>query len=215
MDYNSKIVMLKGADGTGIKDIQKTGSSGLQDTYTITLSDGQKHNFDVTNGKGISSIAKTGTNGLVDTYTITLTNGENFSFNVTNGMNADGREVLRSLPNISIPANADMNTAEYLNIGSYFCSLTDTAQTVSNIPVKTAFCMYVIAIIGGSYGSESSTQWINRMRIFIPYNGDIYVQFVNSGETPGVFNYLDWKRLISSDQLIAITNSDIDTILNS
>ena len=71
---NTKIVMLKGEqgkDGTNIKSVEKTASSGLTDTYTITLTDGSKSSFNVTNGKGISNISKTVTNGLVDTYTIT------------------------------------------------------------------------------------------------------------------------------------------------
>lgn len=85
MDYNSKIVMLKGADGAGITDIKKTSTSGLTDTYTITLADGQKHNFDITNGKGISSISKTGTNGLVDTYTITYNDGTTQNYTLNNG----------------------------------------------------------------------------------------------------------------------------------
>lgn len=39
-----------GADGVGIKSITKTGTSGLVDTYTITLTDGNTSTFTVTNG---------------------------------------------------------------------------------------------------------------------------------------------------------------------
>ena len=94
-----------GTDGVGITSIEKTGTSGLVDTYTITLTNGDTETFDVTNGAdgqdgtngtngtdgvGISSITKTGTSGLVDTYTITLTNGNTETFTVTNG--ADGQD---------------------------------------------------------------------------------------------------------------------------
>lgn len=45
------------ADGHGgIQSIAKTSTSGLQDTYTITLSDLTTLTFTVTNGKGVSSI---------------------------------------------------------------------------------------------------------------------------------------------------------------
>lgn len=128
------------------------------------------------------------------------------------------REVLRTLPNIYIPANADINTPEYLNIGSYVCINYGTALSISNIPSRRAFSMYVIAILGGSYGSESSAAWLCRLRIFIPYDDDdggIYMQYVNSQNTAGVYSYGNWKRLISSSELTAIPNSDIDTILNS
>lgn len=40
-----------GATGTGISSVQKTGTVGLVDTYTITFTDGRKTTFTVTNGK--------------------------------------------------------------------------------------------------------------------------------------------------------------------
>ena len=71
---NTKIVMLKGEhgkDGTNIKSVEKSASDVLTDTYTITLTDGSKSSFNVTNGKGISSIEKSSTN----TYTINYNDG--------------------------------------------------------------------------------------------------------------------------------------------
>ncbi len=41
----------QGAQGVGISDIEKTGTSGLVDTYTITLTDGSTYTFTVTNGQ--------------------------------------------------------------------------------------------------------------------------------------------------------------------
>ena len=80
-----KVLLKSGRDGVGIASIEKTGTSGLVDTYTITLQDGRKSTFTVTNGNGIVSIEKTGTVGLVDTYTITFDNGTTTTFTVTNG----------------------------------------------------------------------------------------------------------------------------------
>ena len=80
-----KTLMLKGQEGQSIKGITKTGTDGLVDTYTITLTDGTTSTFTVTNGKEISSIDKTGTSGLVDTYTITFNDGTTSTFTVTNG----------------------------------------------------------------------------------------------------------------------------------
>ena len=51
-----KTLMLKGQEGQSIKSIKKTGTSGLEDTYTIILTDGTESTFSVTNGKGVSSI---------------------------------------------------------------------------------------------------------------------------------------------------------------
>ena len=93
-----------GEDGVGIEKIEKTSTSGLADTYTITLTDGSTYAYTVTNGKegepgkpgdpgatgvGIRSIEKTGTSGLVDTYTITYTDDSTLTFTVTNGAKGD------------------------------------------------------------------------------------------------------------------------------
>ena len=42
---------IRGADGRGIVSIEKTGTSGLVDTYTITYTDGAPSTLTITNGK--------------------------------------------------------------------------------------------------------------------------------------------------------------------
>ena len=84
-----KILMLKGQKGQSINGIKKTSTSGLTDTYEITLTDGTKNTFNVSNGKGIISIAKTSTIGLLDTYTITYNDGTTSNFSVKNGKKGD------------------------------------------------------------------------------------------------------------------------------
>lgn len=78
------------ADGHGgIQSVSKISSSGLVDTYRITLADTTTFNFVVTNGRGVSSISKTSTNGLVDTYTIAYNDSTKDTFAVTNGAKGD------------------------------------------------------------------------------------------------------------------------------
>lgn len=78
------------ADGHGgIQSIAKLSTSGLTDTYRITLADTTTFDFVVTNGRSINSIAKTSTSGLVDTYTISYNNGTTSTFSVTNGKKGD------------------------------------------------------------------------------------------------------------------------------
>lgn len=65
IDENVKVMMLKGEPGSSIKSIDKTSTSGLTDTYTITLTDGGKQHFAVTNGKqgeGLQSLEIGGRN---------------------------------------------------------------------------------------------------------------------------------------------------------
>lgn len=78
------------ADGHGgISSVDKVGTSGLVDTYRITLADKTTYDFAVTNGRGIKSWAKTGTSGLVDTYKMTLDDGTAITYTVTNGAKGD------------------------------------------------------------------------------------------------------------------------------
>ena len=74
------------ADGHGgIQSIAKRSTSGLVDTYRITLADTTTFDFVVTNGRSITGISKTSTSGLVDTYTISYNNGTTSTFTVKNG----------------------------------------------------------------------------------------------------------------------------------
>ena len=78
------------ADGHGgIQTITKLSTSGLVDTYRITLADTTTVDFTVTNGRGIRSIAKSGSSGLVDTYQVSYTDGSSSTLTVTNGAKGD------------------------------------------------------------------------------------------------------------------------------
>ena len=73
----------------GIHSIDKVGTSGLVDTYRITLADTSYFDFPVTNGKSITGVKKSGTAGLVDTHTISYNDGSTSTFTVTNGAKGD------------------------------------------------------------------------------------------------------------------------------
>lgn len=78
------------ADGHGgIQSIAKLSTSGLTDTYRITLADTTIFDFPVKNGRGITGISKTFTSGLVDTYTITYNDGTTGKITVKNGEKGD------------------------------------------------------------------------------------------------------------------------------
>lgn len=82
--------LLKLADGHGgIHSIEKVSTSGLSDTYRITLADETIFDFVVTNGRSITGISKSGTSGLTDTYTISFNDGTTNTFTVTNGAKGD------------------------------------------------------------------------------------------------------------------------------
>lgn len=51
MDENVKVMLLKGEAGASIESIDKTGSDGLVDTYTVKMTNGAESSFHVTNGR--------------------------------------------------------------------------------------------------------------------------------------------------------------------
>ena len=78
------------ADGHGgISSIVKQSTSGLTDTYRITLADTTTFDFTVKNGRSISTIAKVSASGLVDTYRITYNDNTTSTFTITNGAKGD------------------------------------------------------------------------------------------------------------------------------
>lgn len=62
-----------GSPGVGIASIAKTGTSGLVDTYTITLTNGNSYTFDVTNGEDGAPGVGIASATLNSDYTLTLT----------------------------------------------------------------------------------------------------------------------------------------------
>lgn len=72
-----------GTNGVGIASIEKTGTSGLVDTYTITLTNGDTETFTVTNGSNGTN-GTNGTNGETPTMSSeAITGGNRLTFSTT------------------------------------------------------------------------------------------------------------------------------------
>lgn len=79
------------ADGHGgIKNVVKVSTSGLVDTYRMTLADTTTVDFTVTNGRAIDSVEQTSVAGLTRTYTIDFNSGQPVTFTVTDGRSITG-----------------------------------------------------------------------------------------------------------------------------
>nr|DAH67687.1 MAG TPA: Pulmonary surfactant-associated protein D, c-type lectin, alpha-helical coiled [Caudoviricetes sp.] len=136
---------VKGQDGQSIKEIKKTSTSGLIDTYEITLTEGTKKSFTVTNGKGIKSIAKTSTSGLTDTYTITYNDGTTSTFTVKNGDSVKEKciidyTVTESAQKVSVNLSDIGNRNDIINslanasrVGVYMYSGINTEQNANEV----------------------------------------------------------------------------------
>jgi hypothetical protein len=174
-----KVCLVKGADGSGIASIEKTGTSGLVDTYTITLDDGAKFTFTVTNGSNIASIEKTSTSGLTDTYTVTLTDGTTTTFEVTNGRG------IVSIAKTSSAGLVDTYTITYndgttstfdvtnSNGGKWTtpvnCAIGDTTKTISNASIQTTSVI--------EYYSENASGTPLNINTMVVTNGKAVLNF--------------------------------------
>ena len=130
-----KILLSKGLDGAGIENIERTSSSGLVDTYTITLSDNEKYTFQVTNGDAIVNIQKTGSQDLEDYYTILMESGETFHFTVTNGTNGSNANLADVAP--SLVAEKDYDVNEHLIYNEVYYIVTQPILTGESLVIGT------------------------------------------------------------------------------
>ena len=96
----------------------------------------------------------------------------------------------------SIPANADLNTVNYLKVGRYYCSKNADAQTLKNCPTNLAFMMEVYSPLSTSIDNETTDTWVYRLRKITVHNSGIqFIQHCKVGGTVGASNweYNDWK----------------------
>lgn len=134
-----KVMLLKGADGSSIADIELTGSVLNVDTYAITLTDGSKTSFQVTNGVSIEDIKRTGVEANVDTYTIYLSDGTTSTFTVTNGRDTHAQMAER----VTSPATLAYSVGDYVTFNDLFCEVTapiavgDTFAIGTNLKATT------------------------------------------------------------------------------
>ena len=106
----------------------------------------------------------------------------------------------------SIPANADLNTIDYLKVGNYYCGSNATVKTLKNCPLTTydssgagtagsAFMMQVYSPLSETFDNETTGTWVYRIRKIMHYGTGIeYVQQCYVGGTAGASNWIygDW-----------------------
>ena len=96
-----------------------------------------------------------------------------------------------------IPANANLNTTTYLQIGSYYATPNATVQTFTNCPTDRAFLM-TVQLTNNSDLDITGTTYRYILRTIYAYNGEVWFQYVGSGATAGVFTYNAWVKLRGS-----------------
>lgn len=195
----------KGDTGTSITQITKTSTSGLVDTYTVTMSNGTTTTFTVKNGSEIESVVKTSTVGLVDTYTVTMTNGDTHTFTVTNG---------RSI--VSFEQISGTHAAGTIDIYMFTYNDGDTSQiqvyngangtgavsSVAGIGVSSADGDVPLIIKG--YGAPTTATVGQENQLYFDMTGGImYICIAISGST------YDWRGMSSAvDSAMSTTSAN-------
>lgn len=152
-------------------------------------------------------------NITVPTKTSQLTNDSNFvksnSGAFTGNLTADNfnsRFSLQSVPyGTAVGENADLNTVTYLSVGNYYCGADAIVSTMTNVPVKRAFMMTVYSPLTPTVDNETTGKWIYRVRKFMTYLGEEYIQSVYSGNTAGTFTYNNWQQIAHKSDIPTMT----------
>ena len=102
------------------------------------------------------------------------------------------------IPEIEIPANKNLNTLAYCNVGRYYCPVNSTVATLSNCPTLSAFVLEVYSPISKDI-SISPTENTYRVRKILDYMGNEYIQYIDIyNNTP---TYSAWRKILKSNDI--------------
>lgn len=163
----------------------------------------------------LHKVAKTGSyNDLLNkptipTKTSQLTNDSSFVKSTagafTGNLTATNFNSRFSLPSVpygtAVGENADLNTVTYLSVGNYYCGADAIVSTMTNVPVKRAFMMTVYSPLTPNVDNETTGKWVYRVRKFMTYLGEEYIQSVYSGNTAGTFTYGAWQQIAHTSDI--------------
>ena len=100
----------------------------------------------------------------------------------------------------ALVSNKNLNTTEFLKIGTYYTDSTATAQTLTNCPTGVAFNMTVESTIQPYYDNEDTSTWVYRVRRITNFRGEEWIQYVYSGSTAGSFTFYPWHKIVTTER---------------
>ncbi len=137
-----------GATGNGIQSITKVGTSGLVDTYRITMTDGTYYDFTVTNADVGSAYTKSETNQLLDAKVDKTSVTDDYSSTKTE---ADKLKIASLWAIKTMKAAIDSTTGILTNL-----TTTDKANLVAAINE-------LVTGLGGKVGTSTYTTKMNSL----------------------------------------------------
>lgn len=191
------------ATDTGMVDVDVvgdgnavTGAAYSADTRLLTLTKGATY--------ATTSQIPTKTSQLTNDSNFVKSNSGAFTGNLT-ADNFNSRFSLQSVPyGTAVGENADLNTVTYLSVGNYYCGADAIVSTMTNVPVKRAFMMTVYSPLTPTVDNETTGKWVYRVRKFMTYLGEEYIQSVYSGNTAGTFTYGAWQQIAHKSDIPSV-----------
>lgn len=185
-----KINELLDKAGTALQEHQDI--SGKQDTLVSGKSIKTINGESLLGEGDIADIARSSQVNEVESKVDSILGEDGYLY--SNGEKIDMRFTRSLLPvGTSIPANANLNTKEYLKIGKYYCSLNVDAKTITNCPTAEAFSMEVFNPLGTNVDDEDTREYTYRLRVLTAYKTGVqYIQYCATSGTAGSWTYNGW-----------------------
>lgn len=187
-------------------------------TFTMTKADGSTATFDQQDNNSDTKVTQTvrttngnfpilvrGTSAGTSTTTTTASFAASTTINPSTGLITEaGVQMQRKYGTLipfgtAIPANANLNTVDYLKVGNYYCSRNVDAATHTNSPTESAFMMQVYSPLSTTIDNEATGTWVYRFRVLQVYTGLRFTQYVYSGATAGTFTYGPWYLTVEAE----------------
>lgn len=187
-------------------------------TFTMTKADGSTATFDQQDNNSDTKVTQTvrttngnfpilvrGTSAGTSTTTTTASFAASTTINPSTGLITEaGVQMQRKYGTLipfgtAIPANANLNTVDYLKVGNYYCSRNVDAETHTNSPTESAFMMQVYSPLSTTIDNEATNTWVYRFRVLQVYTGLRFTQYVYSGATAGTFTYGPWYLTVEAE----------------
>lgn len=216
---DDSVTLLQEADtnlSTQIRSLD-SNKSNINHSHDNLTSDSVDFSITDNDGNIIATINQDGLNTVnlmldgIDFSTKIDSKFETILDDLRNEFSENDRLKLSLIPfGLNIPENADLNTVEYLSVGSYFCSQNAIVSTFRNCPTTQAFLMQVYSPISKSIDNEATGTWVYRLRKLMSYQGDEYIQYISTSGTAGEFTYGEWKKITTSKDIANMaTKTDI------
>ena len=116
-------------------------------------------------------------------------------------------DILRLTPKLaqifttSIPANANLNSVDYLKVKQYFINTTN-ALTLTNCPTTSGFTMTVEAPVSSTYDNESvNRDEVRRIRKITDLLGNQWIQACYRYAYSSTWTYGSWKQIVPVEDL--------------